>query len=76
MIISQVFSDFMSRQRQKGPLLQQLPTLVYLYGLSPGQQFYMKVPRSSLDHLLLNPPASTTQSPHTSSATAGGILTV
>jgi len=53
-----VFSDFMGRQRLKGPLLPQLPTLVYLYGLQPGQQFTMTVPRGSISHLLLNPPAS------------------
>lgn len=39
-----VFSDFIGRQQSKGALLRHLPTPVYFYGMSPGQQFTMTVP--------------------------------
>ena len=51
--VSQVFADFMARREKKGLLLRYLPTPVYLYGMSPGDKFEMRVPLSLAQHSAL-----------------------
>lgn len=54
----QVFTDYMTRQQKKGPLLTELPTPVYLYALSAGDVFDMDLSHAQLSHLLSKVPAS------------------
>ena len=52
-VVSQVFSDFMARREKKGLVLRYLPTPVYLYGMSPGDKFEMRVPLALAQHSAL-----------------------
>jgi pyruvate carboxylase len=50
-----VFSDYMKRQQSKGgALLRYLPSLVYFYGVLPGNSFTMTIPASLLTKLAPN----------------------
>jgi acetyl-CoA carboxylase carboxyl transferase alpha subunit len=49
-----VFSDYMKRKMAKGPLLTNLPTLVYLYGCCAGDVFDMHLTKEQLPHIFSN----------------------
>lgn len=54
----QVFDDYMKRRKEKGPLLTLLPSLVYFYALSAGDEFLLDVPSAAdLAHVLRSVPA-------------------
>jgi len=55
-----VFSDYYTRIQKKGPLLPYLPSLVYFYGLAPGEHFTVTIPTSELSHILLTVPSAVT----------------
>lgn len=54
----QVFTDYMTRQQKKGPLLTELPSAVYLYAMAPGDVFDFDLSHAQLSHLLCTVPAS------------------
>jgi acetyl-CoA carboxylase carboxyl transferase alpha subunit len=50
-----VFNDYMTRKGKKGPLLTELPTLVYLYGMIAGDIFDMYLTKEQLmNHFFSN----------------------
>jgi pyruvate carboxylase len=46
-----VFNDYMTRKNKKGPLLTDLPTLPYLYGLVAGDIFDMYLTADKMSHV-------------------------
>ncbi len=54
----QVFTDYMTRQQKKGPLLTELPTPVYLYAMAAGDVFDVVLSRAQLYHILSTVPSA------------------
>jgi pyruvate carboxylase len=54
----QVFTDYMTRQQKKGPLLTELPTPVYLYAMAAGDIFDFDLTHAQLKHVLSTVPAT------------------